>query len=184
MAQADTVLAAEMRTAQKRVLRHGPSEPTLRALDAIHDRIESPADKLLRTVEPWASYLVLPLFAFANAGVVLSLGVVQDHQDLMLAIVIALVFGKTLGILGGAALAVRLDLADKPADYSWRQLAGAAALAGIGFTMSLYIAAKAFPAANDFAAAKIAVFIASFLAAVLGTALLWPRPAPPDPPDA
>lgn len=104
---------------------------------------------------------------------------------LMLAIVTGLVVGKMLGILGGAALAVRLGIADKPDDYSWRQLAGAAALAGIGFTMSLYIAAKAFPEASDFAAAKIAVFIASFLAACVGTALLaglpgfrrWRRPA-------
>ena len=55
--------------AAKKVLRHGPSEPTLRALDAIHERMESPADKLLRTVAPWSSYLVLPLFALANAGV-------------------------------------------------------------------------------------------------------------------
>jgi NhaA family Na+:H+ antiporter len=172
MAQAETVLSGEMRTAQKKVLRHGPSEPTLRALDAIHDRIESPADKLLRTVEPWSSYLVLPLFALANAGVLFSLDVIEGHGRLMLAIATGLVVGKMLGILGGAALAVRLGIADKPDDYSWRQLAGAAALAGIGFTMSLYIAAKAFPEPSDFAAAKIAVFIASFLAACVGTALL------------
>ena len=94
-----------------------------------------------------------------------------------MAIVAGLVIGKALGILGGAALAVRIGIADKSADYNWRQLAGAAALAGIGFTMSLYIAAKAFPDADEFAAAKIAVFIASFLAAGLGAALLWPRPA-------
>ncbi len=172
MAQAETVLSAEMRTAQKKVLRHGPSEPTLRALDAIHDRIESPADKLLRTVEPWSSYLVLPLFALANAGVMFSLDVIEGHGRLMLAIATGLVVGKMLGILGGAALAVRLGIADKPEDYNWRQLAGAAALAGIGFTMSLYIAAKAFPQPADFAAAKIAVFIASFVAACVGTALL------------
>jgi NhaA family Na+:H+ antiporter len=177
MAQAETVLSAEMRAAQKKVLRHGPSEPTLRAFDAIHDRMQSPADKLLRTVEPWASYFVLPLFALANAGVAFTPTAVFGHERLMLAIVAGLVIGKALGILGGAALAVRIGIADKSADYNWRQLAGAAALAGIGFTMSLYIAAKAFPDADEFAAAKIAVFIASFLAAGLGAALLWPRPA-------
>jgi Na+:H+ antiporter, NhaA family len=180
MAQAETVLSAEMRAAQKKVLRHGPSEPTLRAFDAIHDRMQSPADKLLRTVEPWASYFVLPLFALANAGVAFTPTAVFGHERLMLAIVAGLVIGKALGILGGAALAVRIGIADKSSDYNWRQLAGAAALAGIGFTMSLYIAAKAFPDADEFAAAKIAVFIASFLAAGLGTALLWPRP-PRDP---
>jgi NhaA family Na+:H+ antiporter len=175
MTQAETVLSAEMRTAQKKVLRHGPSEPTLRALDAILNRIETPADKLLRSTEPWSSYVVLPLFAFANAGVVLSLQVIEGHDRLILAIVAGLVLGKALGILGGASLAVLLRIAVKPDDYSWRQLAGAGALAGIGFTMSLYIAARAFPDPADFAAAKIAVFLASILAAGVGTALLWPR---------
>jgi len=177
MAQAETVLSAEMRAAQKKILRHGPSEPTLRAFDAIHDRIQSPADKLLRSVEPWSSYFVLPLFAVANAGVAFTPAAVLGHERLMLAVVTGLVLGKALGILGGAALAVRLGVADKPPDYNWRQLAGAAALAGIGFTMSLYIAAKAFSDVDEFAAAKIAVFIASLLAAGLGTALLWPRAA-------
>ena len=178
MAQAETVFSAEMRAAQKKVMRHGPSEPALRALDAIHDRIQSPADKLLRTVEPWSSYFVLPLFALANAGVAFSAAVVIGHERLMLAVVAGLVIGKSVGMLAGAALAVRLGLAVKPEDYNWRQLAGAAALAGIGFTMSLYIAAKAFTDPDEFAAAKIAVFIASMLAAALGTALLWRRPPP------
>jgi NhaA family Na+:H+ antiporter len=64
-------------------------------------------------------------------------------------------------------------LALKPAAFSWRQLAGAGGLAGIGFTMSLFIAGRAFPDASDFAAAKIAVLGASVVAAVLGVALLW-----------
>jgi NhaA family Na+:H+ antiporter len=173
LAQAETVLGAEMRHAGAAVLRHGPSEPTLRALDAIHGRIESPADKLLRSVEPWASYFVLPVFALANAGLVLSLDVVETHARLMLAIVLGLAVGKPVGMLLAAAAAVRLGLAAKPADYSWRQLGGAGALAGIGFTMSLFIAAQSFADASDFAAAKLAVFVASLIAAVAGSALLW-----------
>ena len=153
-------------------MRHGPSEPTLRALDAIHDRIESPADKLLRAVEPWSSYVVLPVFALANAGIVLSADIVAGHERLILAIVLGLVLGKPAGMLLTAFLAVRLGIATKPDAYSWRQLAGAGALAGIGFTMSLYIAAKAFPDPQDFAAAKLAVFIASLAAGAIGTALL------------
>ena len=100
---------------------------------------------------------------------------IEGHDRLILAIVAGLVLGKALGILGGASLAVLLRIAVKPDDYSWRQLPGAGALAGIGFTMSLYIAARAFPDPADFAAAKIAVFLASILAAGVGTALLWPR---------
>jgi NhaA family Na+:H+ antiporter len=76
-----------------------------------------------------------------------------------------------------AALAVWSGLAVKPDAYSWRQLLGAGALAGIGFTMSLFIAGRAFPDAADFAAAKIGVFLASLLAGVLGAAILWPRRA-------
>ena len=68
---------------------------------------------------------------------------------------------------------MRAGIAVKPAEYTWRQLAGAGSLAGIGFTMSLFIAGQAFPTAPDFSAAKIAVFAASILSAVVGTALLW-----------
>jgi Na+:H+ antiporter, NhaA family len=173
VAQAETVLRDEMRRANEKLLRHGPSTPALRALDAIHDRIESPADKLLRSIEPWSSYLVLPLFAFANAGVLWSLSVVESREGLILAIALGLVLGKPVGIVLAAALAVWAGIAVKPAVYSWRQMLGAGALAGIGFTMSLYIAGKALPDADDFAAAKIAVFLASIIAAGLGTALLW-----------
>jgi NhaA family Na+:H+ antiporter len=171
-AQAESVLSEELRRAGERIMRHGPSEPALRALDAIHDRIESPADKLLRAVEPWSSYFVLPLFALANAGLVLSTHMIAGREALMAAIVLGLVVGKPAGMLLAAWLAVKLGIAVKPSAYTWRQLLGAGALAGIGFTMSLYIAAKAFPDPATFGAAKLAVFIASLLAGAIGTALL------------
>jgi NhaA family Na+:H+ antiporter len=169
-AQAQSVLQAEQHSG--RDPRAGPSEPALRALDAIHDRIESPASKLLRAVEPWSSYLVLPLFALANAGVAWSAQVMDGRSRLVLAVVLGLTIGKPLGILAGSWLAVRFGLADKPAAYTWVQLLGAGALGGIGFTMSLFIAGQAFPAAGDFAAAKIAIFLASLLAGVAGVVIL------------
>jgi Na+:H+ antiporter, NhaA family len=172
MIQANTIVAAEARHGDA-VLRHGPSVPALRALDAIHDRLESPADRLLRHAGARSSYVVLPLFALANAGVAVTTDVLAGHQPLMLAIMVGLVIGKPLGLVAASALAVRLGLAVKPDAYSWRQLAGAGALAGIGFTMSLFIAGQAFPAAADFAAAKIAVFAASVLSSIIGVALLW-----------
>jgi NhaA family Na+:H+ antiporter len=172
MLQADTILDAEASHGGEQ-LRHGPSEAALRALDAIHDRLESPADRMLRNAGPRSSYLVLPLFALANAGVTVGTGVFDGREPLMLAIIAGLAIGKPLGFVGISALAVRLGLATKREEYSWRQLAGAGALAGIGFTMSLFIAGTAFPAADDFAAAKVAVFIASILSAVIGVAVLW-----------
>jgi NhaA family Na+:H+ antiporter len=175
MAQAQTVIEAETARAGGAVMRHGPSEPALRALDAIHDRIESPADRMLRSLEPWSSYGVLPVFALANAGVTWSPGLLDGHGNLMLAIVLGLVLGKPLGITLGAWLAVRAGIAEKPAAYSWRQLAGAGALGGIGFTMSLFIAGQAFQSETTFAAAKIAIFVASLIAGSAGVAILWPR---------
>jgi NhaA family Na+:H+ antiporter len=172
MAQANMIVTAEARRGDE-VLRHGPSIPVLRALDSIHDRIESPADRMLRTLAPRSSYFVLPIFALANAGVAFVAGVVSGHEPLMLAIACGLVIGKPLGMTLFCALAVAAGLARKPAEYSWRQVLGAGALSGIGFTMSLFIAAQAMPHAADFAAAKIAVFGASILAALAGVAILW-----------
>jgi NhaA family Na+:H+ antiporter len=171
-AQAEMILSAEVSRGSD-VLRHGPSEPSLRALDAIHDRLESPAQRTLRVIEPWSSFLVLPLFALANAGVALSADVVDGREPLMLAIALGLVVGKPLGIVLGCALAAWSGIAAKPASYTWRQLAGAGALAGIGFTMSLFIAGQAFPDAATFAAAKIAVFAASVVSALIGVGVLW-----------
>jgi NhaA family Na+:H+ antiporter len=175
--QANTIMAAETRRSGE-VLRHGPSPAALRALDAIHDRLESPADRLLRHAGARSSYAVLPLFALANAGVAFTPGVLEGRGALMLAIVAGLTVGKPLGMIALSALAVRLGLARKPEGYSWRQLAGAGALAGIGFTMSLFIAGQAFPDPADFAAAKIAVFAASVISALIGVALLWNAAAP------
>lgn len=172
MTQANMIVTVEARRGEE-VLRHGPSIPVLRALDAIHDRIESPADRMLRTFAPRSSYIVLPVFALANAGVAFGAGLISGHEPLMLAIACGLVIGKPLGMTLFCALAVAAGLASKPAEYSWRQVAGAGALSGIGFTMSLFIAAQALPVATDFAAAKIAVFAASLLAALAGVAILW-----------
>ena len=105
------------------------------------------------------------------------------REPLVLAIGLGLVLGKPLGLLLGCGLAVMTGIAEKPPTVTWRQLAGAGALAGIGFTMSLFIAGQAFPTAGDYAAAKMAVLGASVLSALIGVALLWrPGPERPDEP--
>jgi NhaA family Na+:H+ antiporter len=174
LAQAATVIQLEQRHAGE-AMHPGPSEPAMHALDGIHGRMNSPADKLLRSVEPWSSYLVLPIFALANAGVAWSPDVFRGHGRMMTAITLGLVVGKSVGLVSAAWLAVRTGIAVKPEAYSWRQLIGAGALGGIGFTMSLFIAGLAFPNPADYAAAKIAIFIASLIAAGLGAAILYPR---------
>jgi NhaA family Na+:H+ antiporter len=176
--QADAILSNEASHGGE-VLRRGPSESALRELDAIHDRLESPADRLLRNAGPRSSYMVLPIFALANAGVAISADVLHGREALVAAIVAGLAIGKPLGMLLLSALAVSLGIAVKPQEYSWRQLLGAGALAGIGFTMSLFIAAQAFQVADDFSAAKISVFAASVLSAIAGVMLLWNAKSPP-----
>jgi NhaA family Na+:H+ antiporter len=171
--QAQIILRTEVSFNQN-FAHHGPSHRALSMLDEIHDRIESPADKLLRSVEPVSSYIVLPIFALANAGVVISTGVFQGNWQFMTAIILGLVVGKPLGVFVGAWLASVFKVADKPSSYSWRQLLGAGAISGIGFTMSIFIASLAFRE-DDFPAAKIAIFIASFAAATLGALILWPQ---------
>lgn len=170
--QASTIIKEEAVRGEE-VLRHGPSVPALEALDAIHDRLESPASRLLRNIAPSSSYGVLPVFALANAGVVMHVDVIKEHEPLMLAIIAGLTIGKPLGFVLASALAVKLRLAIKPSEYSWLQLAGVGMLAGIGFTMSLFIAGQAFPDEASFDAAKIAVFTASVISAITGVVILW-----------
>ena len=175
--QAKTIIAAEA-AQHGEVLRHGPSLPAMTALEEIHDRLESPADRLLRHAGARSSYAVLPLFALANAGVAVTADMLGGHETLIAAVALGLTLGKPVGLVAASAAAVGLGAALKPAAYSWRQLVGAGALAGIGFTMSLFIAGQAFPHPLDFAAAKIAVFGASVLSALIGVALLWSAPQP------
>lgn len=174
LTQASAVINREESHAGE-AMRNGPSEPTLRALDAIHARIESPTDRLLRTVEPWSSYVALPIFALANAGVTWTTGVLNGQWRLIAAIALGLMVGKPIGIIVASWLAVRSGVADKPNTYSWRQLCGAGALGGIGFTMSLFIAGIAIPDEGTYAAAKIAIFAASLIAGGLGALILWPK---------
>ena len=174
-AQVQRIFKAENHFRAERLAEHGPSQRSIKMLNTLHDRLESPASKVLHTIEPWSSYFVLPIFALANAGVIITTDVFETDLRLMMAIFIGLVAGKPIGIYLFSWLAVRFNIAEKPNSYNWRQLFGAGALAGIGFTMSLFIASEAFPIPEDFAAAKIAIFIASIVAGFLGAGVLWKK---------
>jgi NhaA family Na+:H+ antiporter len=170
--QLDAIIVNETQRGPEE-MRHMLSAVSLRAVDEIYNRLESPAARLLRHVEVRSSYIVLPVFAFANAGVTFVPGLLDGRGPLVLAICVGLVLGKPLGLFGASYIAVKLGLATKPDAYRWGQVLAAGCLAGIGFTMSLFIAGQSFPDAADFDAAKIAIFIASAVAAVLGVVLLW-----------
>jgi NhaA family Na+:H+ antiporter len=172
--QAQQVVDAERRLNTDQTTRRRLSESALQALEVIFDRIESPASKVRRASEPWSNYVVLPIFALANAGLVFKPGLLDGQLMLVAGLVLGLVIGKPVGIVAGAWIAVRLKAAAKPEEYTWRQLAGAGAFGGIGFTMSLFIAAQAYPDPAHFSAAKVAIFIASTVAGVTGVLILLP----------
>src|SRR5262249_15191653 len=123
---------------------------------------------------PWSGYLIVPLFGFANAGVSLAgLGLAGLLAPLPLAIAAGLFLGKQAGILGAIVLAKRTGVATPPEGASRLQLWGLSLLCGIGFTMSLFIGALAFPAHPDLAeAAKLGVLAGSLASAVLGFLVL------------
>jgi NhaA family Na+:H+ antiporter len=130
-----------------------------------------PLEYLQNALHPWVSFVIMPVFALANAAVPIELSGMGDR--VALAVAAALVVGKPVGIVLASWLAVRLGAARLPDDLSWPALAGGGALAGIGFTMSLFIAGQSFPVEGDFAAAKIAVFVASLVSAAIGVKVLW-----------
>jgi Na+:H+ antiporter, NhaA family len=134
------------------------------------------ADRLEHILHPWTSYLVLPIFALANAGVPLSFEDLRAaaSSSVSLGIVAGLVAGKILGISGFAWLSVRLG-ARLPKEIRWRHLVGVAALAGIGFTMSLFISGLAFQDPGLANEAKVGIFAGSLLAASLGALILRSR---------
>jgi Na+:H+ antiporter, NhaA family len=125
-------------------------------------------------LHPWTSFVIVPLFVLANAGVPLSGAAVSDALTSSVAggIVVGLVVGKFVGIAGFTWLAARLRIARLPEDATWWGILGVSALAGIGFTVSLFITDLAFGGTSSADQAKIAILAASALAAVIGSALI------------
>jgi Na+:H+ antiporter, NhaA family len=154
-----------------------PVIPTPGAPDAAH----SPLHRLEHALHPLSAFVVVPLFAFANAGVSLAgVSFAVLAEPLVLGIAAGLFVGKQLGIFGSIWGAVRLGIAGRPGGVSWVQLYGMALLAGIGFTMSLFIGGLAFPGDPVLAEqVKLGVLAGSVLSAVTGAAVLaLARPVP------
>ncbi|MGE0251240.1 MAG: Na+/H+ antiporter NhaA [Dongiaceae bacterium] len=137
------------------------------------DAEKGPLIRLEKALHPYSVFLIMPLFALANAGVNLeSVNETVFLHPVMLAIAFGLALGKPLGIVGAAALAIRLRLSVLPPDITRRQLWGVGALGGIGFTMSLFIATLAFPQNGMEMVTRLGILIGSLFSAVLGYWLL------------
>jgi NhaA family Na+:H+ antiporter len=140
------------------------------------DDQQSPLKEAMHDLHPYVAYLVLPLFAFAKAGVSFAgLSIDQMLAPLVLGIAAGLFIGKQIGVMGAAWLVAALKLGARPSEASWLQVYGVALLCGVGFTMSLFIGALAFPGAVDSpeqVEVKLGVILGSVLSATLGGIVL------------
>jgi len=135
--------------------------------------VESPLHRIEHALQPWISFLVMPLFALANAGVnVLNTGASALRHPVCLGVILGLVIGKPVGIWAFSYLAVKTKFVVRPANVSWRHVLGAGCLCGIGFTMSLFVAGLAFEFGALLEISKIAILTASLLSAIAGCLML------------
>ena len=145
-------------------------------LSSAKDASQRPLETLEHGLHPWVAFGILPLFAFANAGVPLAgLSLSSLAQPVPLGIALGLVVGKQVGIFGAAAALISLGWAKRPAEVSWSSLFGMSILCGIGFTMSLFIGSLAFGAGDEarLVLSRIGILAGSLIAAVIGYAWLW-----------
>lgn len=153
---------------------HGhPQEGAAYQLECQSQMLQTPLFRIEHALQPWVAFLIMPLFALANAGVhVLGNVGAALGSTVSLGVMLGLIVGKPVGITFLAWLAAKSGLASKPADVHWRQLLGAACLCGIGFTMSLFIAALAFGSSSLLDLSKIGTLAASLAAGVVGSIIL------------
>lgn len=149
-------------------------EDVLGQIEDLTQGSEAPLERLERTLHPWVAFLVVPVFALANVGIDLSADVVEDAGSSPVAqgILVARLAGKLAGIVLFTYLAVRLRLCDLPTGATWRHIGGVGLIASVGFTVSILVANQAFTDEAQIANAKIGLFAASAVAAVLGYAFL------------
>ena len=143
-------------------------------IERLSSGTEGPIERLEGLVHPWVSFLILPLFALANAGIVFTSDALSAAagSSITLGVLVALPGGKALGVFGATWLAVRLGIGSLPPGVSWGQVIGVGLLAGIGFTVAIFVSNIAFDDGALVDQAKIGVFAASVVAGVVGYGLL------------
>lgn len=146
---------------------------SLRDLSRLIRESTSPVERILTRTAPWVSFLILPVFALANAGVRLDVGAFSPPETrVALGVGIGLVLGKPIGIIVASALAVRLRVGRLPSDTSWPVLGAVGVTAGVGFTVALYVAAIAFMEPGLRNAARVGILGGSLIAALGGLAAM------------
>ncbi len=145
------------------------------ATERVAAAVQSPLGRIEHFLSPWVAFLVVPVFALANAGI--DLRDVRWHalssSTATMGVMAGLVIGKFVGVSLFSAIAVMIGLGRLPTGVQWRHLLGAAWLAGIGFTMSLFISQLAFTDPETIEQAKLGILLASVVAGVTGFVWLW-----------
>jgi NhaA family Na+:H+ antiporter len=142
-------------------------------LEEACEQVETPLQRLEHGLHPFATFVIMPVFALANAGVSINAGIVESlTHPVSLGIIAGLFAGKQLGVTLSAWLAVKSGMAQLPGDLTWRHIHGASCLAGIGFTMSLFIGALAFSEGHLLSLSKVSILAASQLSGLAGWLLL------------
>ena len=155
------------------MLSNEPQQQAAQGLERALEEVETPMTHLEHGLAPWVSFLVLPLFAFANAGIALTSGLGDAlGSAITWGVILGLVIGKPLGITLFAWIAVKSGLAFLPKAITFSQIAGVAGLGGIGFTMSLFIAELAFETEQNARLARIGVLFGSIVAGTIGYLVL------------
>lgn len=153
--------------------KHEVERTALIELEHTSEKAQSPLQKLEHALHGLSAFVIMPIFAFANAGVEVSFDkLTENMMPISLGIVMALVIGKPVGIVTATWLMQRAQFASLPNEVTWPQMIGAACLGGVGFTMSLFIASLAFTDPATIDAAKIGILVASVLAGVIGYVLI------------
>lgn len=145
----------------------------LEAIESICERAQSPLQRFEHALAPWIKHFIMPVFALANAGVVLGHGAAAAMvAPISLGVICGLVLGKPIGIAAFSWLATRSGVAALPDGVGWRQILGVGMIGGIGFTMSLFLAALAFGNTPELETAKVGVLCASAISGISGALVL------------
>ncbi|MFG0306439.1 MAG: Na+/H+ antiporter NhaA [Phycisphaerales bacterium JB040] len=166
----------------------GPKDITVRqraavlAIEKNNSLVVPLLNRMEHALHPWVAFVIIPVFALANAGVEMSGGFVESVKGpVSMGVILGLFIGKPLGVAGFGFIACKLGIASLPSGVTWRHIIGAGFLAGIGFTMAIFIANLAFKgpdAAYNLEHAKIGILVASFGASVIGLLILATAPGP------
>jgi NhaA family Na+:H+ antiporter len=163
---------------QQDVMTDAEQQMAIGALEDTCEKAQPPLYHLETALHPWVAIVIMPVFAFANSDVVISSDLMQHVTGpITLGAALGLLLGKPIGIGLAAWLSVKAGVAALPEGVTWNHIHGAAWLGGIGFTMSLFVAALAFPDPELLAHAKTGVLAGSMLAALAGSLILLRRSA-------